>query len=588
MALSNANPQRLSGPNTTSNFVRADDLEQKVVSKLEVDTLQSEKQSVNRWPTLFEILNRRTQPPVDLWSFYVYMRDEQRNIDYLDFWIDTVQHMGLCKAYVKGLKQSLAVNERIRNADQTFNSAPGQSTHLGQQTSPSNRQSNTSSRDSKSSSLLLDLLMRSNLLEESDSRRMSAFLRGETSVRSSDPLVNAKIDELKRKSQTPSDDNSKDASSESNSAKRVSTINPQMIETMIQQDLLPREKSLKDSHIATREKLSQSAQNIVDTYFLDSSPKRIVIPPEMVERLIQAVQRDGRDDPEVFDESREFVFKAMEHEAYPNFLRYHALSNGSLGADSSSRIICQELFQKINTMRVQIRNDVGQVLFRPFREAGLEVAQVDDVWPDLLSWRSQNTENLKNLIDFRITCEKRLPVGHLGKDTTNRPHVDSCRVLFSSKKDLRASVPQCNNLVSVCTQWHPESSGKAKVGNLQITFFVDEQILGFQVPMQDSMRVAVVEPTNELKHKLLDHVASQSFTFRNRFHVFLEVHIKELENKINLVGVGVHNVIQSNNVVITKLLQKRDFTNGGRWHSLVLRLQPDLLQCHYAVVVFGI
>ncbi|KAG7906570.1 hypothetical protein KL905_002466 [Ogataea polymorpha] len=327
MALSNANPQRLSGPNTTSNFVRADDLEQKVVSKLEVDTLQSEKQSVNRWPTLFEILNRRTQPPVDLWSFYVYMRDEQRNIDYLDFWIDTVQHMGLCKAYVKGLKQSLAVNERIRNADQTFNSAPGQSTHLGQQTSPSNRQSNTSSRDSKSSSLLLDLLMRSNLLEESDSRRMSAFLRGETSVRSSDPLVNAKIDELKRKSQTPSDDNSKDASSESNSAKRVSTINPQMIETMIQQDLLPREKSLKDSHIATREKLSQSAQNIVDTYFLDSSPKRIVIPPEMVERLIQAVQRDGRDDPEVFDESREFVFKAMEHEAYPNFLRYHALSN---------------------------------------------------------------------------------------------------------------------------------------------------------------------------------------------------------------------------------------------------------------------
>ncbi|KAG7860682.1 hypothetical protein KL939_001249 [Ogataea angusta] len=327
MALSNANPPGLSGPNTSSNFVRADDLEQRVVSRIEVDTVQSEKQFVNRWPTLFEILNRKTQSPVDLWSFYVYMRDEQRNIDYLDFWIDTVQHMGLCKTYVKGLKQSLAVNERIRNADQTFNSATGQSTPLRQQTPPSNRQSNTSSRDSKSSSLLLDLLMRNNLLEESDSRRMSAFLRGESSVRSSDPLVNAKIDELKRQSQTPSDDNLRDTTKESNSAKRVSRINPQMIETMIQQDLLPPEKPFKDSHFATREKLNQSAQNIVRTYFLDSSPKRIVIPPEMVERVIRAVHRDGRDDPEIFDESREFVFKAMEHEAYPNFLRYHALSN---------------------------------------------------------------------------------------------------------------------------------------------------------------------------------------------------------------------------------------------------------------------
>ncbi|KAG7750725.1 hypothetical protein KL911_004604 [Ogataea haglerorum] len=326
MASSNANPQAPPGANTSSNFARADDLEQRVVSKTEVDTLQSEKQSVNRWPTLFEILNRKTESPVDLWSFYVYMRDEQRNIDYLDFWIDTVQHMGLCKAYVKGLKQSLAVNERIRNADQTFSSAPGQSTPL-RQTPPSNRQSNTSSRDSKSSSLLLELLVRNNLLEDSDSRRMSAFLRGESSVRSSDPLVNAKIDELKRKSQTPSDDNSKDTSKESTSSKRVSTISPQMIETMIQQDLLPPEKPFKDSHLATREKLSESAQNIVRTYFLDSSPKRIVIPPEMVENVIQAVHRDGRDDPEIFDEPREFVFKAMEHEAYPNFLRYHALSN---------------------------------------------------------------------------------------------------------------------------------------------------------------------------------------------------------------------------------------------------------------------
>lgn len=40
----------------------------------------------NRLPTLFEVLARRTMAPVDLYFFYIYMRDEQRAVDYLDFW----------------------------------------------------------------------------------------------------------------------------------------------------------------------------------------------------------------------------------------------------------------------------------------------------------------------------------------------------------------------------------------------------------------------------------------------------------------------------------------------------------------------
>lgn len=40
----------------------------------------------NRLPTLFEVLSRRTLPPVDLFSFYIFMRDQQKSVDYLDFW----------------------------------------------------------------------------------------------------------------------------------------------------------------------------------------------------------------------------------------------------------------------------------------------------------------------------------------------------------------------------------------------------------------------------------------------------------------------------------------------------------------------
>jgi hypothetical protein len=41
----------------------------------------------NRLPTLLEVLSRRTLAPVDLFSFYIYMRDQQRSVDYLDFWL---------------------------------------------------------------------------------------------------------------------------------------------------------------------------------------------------------------------------------------------------------------------------------------------------------------------------------------------------------------------------------------------------------------------------------------------------------------------------------------------------------------------
>lgn len=48
----------------------------------------------NRLPTLFEVLSRRTLPPVDLFSFYIFMRDQQRSVDYLDFWCETLQRKG--------------------------------------------------------------------------------------------------------------------------------------------------------------------------------------------------------------------------------------------------------------------------------------------------------------------------------------------------------------------------------------------------------------------------------------------------------------------------------------------------------------
>jgi hypothetical protein len=54
--------------------------------KMPILTGDQELEQRNRLPTLMEVLGRRTLAPVDLFSFYIYMRDQQRSVDYLDFW----------------------------------------------------------------------------------------------------------------------------------------------------------------------------------------------------------------------------------------------------------------------------------------------------------------------------------------------------------------------------------------------------------------------------------------------------------------------------------------------------------------------
>lgn len=57
-----------------------------LTTTMAAQTPEQELAERNRLPTLLEVLGRRTLAPVDLFSFYIYMRDQQRSVDYLDFW----------------------------------------------------------------------------------------------------------------------------------------------------------------------------------------------------------------------------------------------------------------------------------------------------------------------------------------------------------------------------------------------------------------------------------------------------------------------------------------------------------------------
>lgn len=86
-------------------------------------------------------------------------------------------------------------------------------------------------------------------------------------------------------------------------------------------------ESNSPGHTVTRPDIRASAEKVLYTYLLPGAEREIVLPEEMVNGIINLVEDDGRDDPEVFDPAKDYVFQAMERDAFPGFLQAKALGN---------------------------------------------------------------------------------------------------------------------------------------------------------------------------------------------------------------------------------------------------------------------
>lgn len=439
--------------------------------------------SLNRLPTLGEVLARKTQSPVDLWSFYLFMKDHEGAIDYLDFWLDVMHHLTLCKHYVKGLRESIirnsVVHQKRVNAspaigasasgasepmmhvlsptlqyhqhhqpfqpsslsrqhlahgdilgEPTYQSPtmPGVSSFGGNGTNnPNNRNSQHSSQrhsiplleqskhKSLSSSLLLEMIINDNMLEDTDSHRLSQFLRGDLSLDNNDPRIQELVEEYNREhineplpnpqftqsphnyqqgfdpssgldstgrrvhSGTPFLDNDEhsqrsrqsslthpggaaaaaaaaeeegghvgraNVASFASGPKYVNTsgdsthnspiiapysktnINPSLLEKLIKDSSISAAPEDASSRLfVTRENLRESSHNLLLKYFVEDAEKKITIPKDLNTYIVNSIEREGRDDPDVFGGVRDYVFKLMENELFPKFLTTVAIQN---------------------------------------------------------------------------------------------------------------------------------------------------------------------------------------------------------------------------------------------------------------------
>ena len=81
------------------------------------------------------------------------------------------------------------------------------------------------------------------------------------------------------------------------------------------------------AHTVARADLRASAEKILYTYLLQGSEREIILPQGIINDITAAIEEDGRDDPEVFDAAKDYVYQAMERDAFPGFLRSKALGN---------------------------------------------------------------------------------------------------------------------------------------------------------------------------------------------------------------------------------------------------------------------
>lgn len=319
------------------------------LSNLSSLNLTNNNVQLGRLPSLGEILSNKTKAPVNLHSFYLYMKIIENNVDYLDFWFDLVNHLNLCKHYVKGLRESV-IRQSLNVGTPLASNNPFNS--VSEDNRDSFPLSEKSNHKSISLSVLLDLIIKDHILEDDDSNRLSAFLRGDVNLNNVDPKLKQMIETYgSDESVTHTSPVVYNESFPTNNEHRVTSLS-RLVEdydiglrppSMPRHSLTPSlvEKLIRESRASSdfisRETLRQLSHNLLLKYFVDDSEKSLNISPRLRKEVVRAIQVEGRDDPDVFNLVKKYVFSRLESDHLPNFLDFIAIKN--VNHTTNSRVI---------------------------------------------------------------------------------------------------------------------------------------------------------------------------------------------------------------------------------------------------------
>jgi hypothetical protein len=151
---------------------------------------------------------------------------------------------------------------------------------------------------------------------------------------------------------------------------------------------------------------------------------------------------------------------------------------------------------------------------------------------------------------------------HLCHDTTCRPDVNAGVVGAAAEENIRGSIPEGYDLVGECVDGYSEGSGETKIGEFELAFVVDEEILRLEIAVEDSVRVAEVDALEELVHEGFDGDGGQCSSISLSVHVLLQILIHVFEDQHELV-LSVNDIVEADDVLVLQLLHQRDLADCG-------------------------
>jgi hypothetical protein len=157
--------------------------------------------------------------------------------------------------------------------------------------------------------------------EKARDQHVSAFLRQDTERSSSDKVRTG------GNNHSPQGSLGSNRSGNAMPPSRGTGTDRQPRPSFMSSNLHPTTDSNSPAHQVARADLRASAEKILYTYLLAGSEREIILPQSILNDIISSIEDDHRDDPEVFDAAKDYVFQAMERDAFPGFLRSKALGN---------------------------------------------------------------------------------------------------------------------------------------------------------------------------------------------------------------------------------------------------------------------
>ncbi|EEB05720.1 regulator-G-protein signaling domain-containing protein [Schizosaccharomyces japonicus yFS275] len=217
-------------------------------------------------PSLLDILTKPCERPLDLYNYYIYMIENENRVDYLDLWLDIMQHAIVCRQYVKSLRDS-----------------------TGQMLEPGAER---------------------NYLQDGQDRIYAVLYEGNN--------LNNNIDRFAAHYGPFNFDDLSARDSVASSARKMIHLRASYLSSLSS----CREQATKAYENAIqRNNVRALSERILYSYLIEGSEREISIPPQLAGAVATAIEVDQRDDPEIFQSIKDYVYEHHLKPTYHSFVR---------------------------------------------------------------------------------------------------------------------------------------------------------------------------------------------------------------------------------------------------------------------------